>query len=96
MTVNIIEKHLPGFKSDAWLVERDGLHFIVSGVTAFDTGRWEVLVFPSDSSGKVLNWGDVCGGRGITHSEAINRLDEIPLETLRENYPTPTPSPDES
>lgn len=76
MKVEIIKKGVSGFR-DAWLVKRGDKYFIASGVVAFDTGQWEVLVFPADKDGKVTNWGEVAGGRGISHEDAIKELEEI-------------------
>ncbi len=53
----------------------DGRYFCVSGVDALLTG-WEVLVFPCDEKGEVMSWGEVVGGRGITHEEAILMLEK--------------------
>ena len=75
MKVDILNKGLSGFKSDAWHVKRDdGKYFIVSGVIAMFSG-WEVLVFPSNEKGEVISWGEVAGGRGITHENAIKQLE---------------------
>jgi len=76
MAVEIIKKHLEGFTGDAWLVKKGDEYYVVSGTSAMFTG-WEVLVFPSDENGKVTDWGDVCGGRGIDHQEAIPALREL-------------------
>jgi len=75
MTVDIIRKDLENFTGEAWLVKKDDKYYVVSGASVMFTG-WEVLVFPADENGKVSSWGDVCGGRGITHEEAIRQLDE--------------------
>ena len=72
-TIEVIKKGLDGFNGDAWLVKRGDEYFIVSGTTAMFTG-WEVLVFPADEKGAVTNWGEVAGGRGISHEDAIAEL----------------------
>ena len=73
--VEIIKKHIDGFTGDAWLVKKDNEYFVISGTSAMFSG-WEVLVFRSDKEGKVSDWGEVCGGRGISHEEAISQLEE--------------------
>ncbi len=35
---------------------------------------WEVLVFACDATGHVSDWGEVAGGKGVTHQEAIEQL----------------------
>lgn len=77
MKVKIIKKGLAGFTGDAWLVKRGDEYFVVSGTNAPFTG-WEVLVFPADKNGKVVDWGEVAGGRGISHEDAIRELEEEP------------------
>lgn len=74
MTINILDKNLFGFTGTAWLVEIDGYYFIVSGTIAF-TG-WECLVFPANKNGEVTSWGDVAGGRGFSHEDALADLVE--------------------
>ena len=74
--VEIIKKRLPNFNGDAWLVKKGKSYFVVSGTVAMFSG-WEVLVFKSDSKGNVKNWGDVCGGRGMSHEEAIKELEAL-------------------
>ena len=75
MTVEILQKGLPGFSGDAWHVRKDGKYYIVSGVHAMFTG-WEVLIFPSNEKGEVESWGEVGGGRGISHEEAIRQIED--------------------
>jgi hypothetical protein len=74
MKTKIIKKGLPGWISQAWLVEFNGKYFVVSGVSALFTG-WEVLVFESDKNGEVKNMQEIAGGRGITHEQAIEDLE---------------------
>jgi hypothetical protein len=50
-----------------------GDHFIASGTNAMFSG-WEVLVFPATPDGDVEEWLEVAGGRGISHMEAIEDL----------------------
>ena len=38
---------------------------------------WEVLVFSANVEGQVTDWIEVCGGRGISHDEAIEQLEEM-------------------
>lgn len=72
--VKIIKKGLEGFTGEAWLVKKGRKYFVVSGAHAMFTG-WEVLVFPANEKGEVTSWGEVAGGRGITHAEAIAQLE---------------------
>ena len=72
MKVDIIKKYLAGF-TNAWLVKKGKKYFVVSGVNAMYSG-WEVLIFPSTKQGKITDWGEVAGGRGMTHEEAIQEL----------------------
>lgn len=78
--VEILRRDLPDFSGDAWLVGvkkfPKGKYFVVSGTYAAFSG-WEVLVFPADSKGNVTDWGEVAGGREMTHEEAIADLEEI-------------------
>lgn len=88
--VEIIKKNIDGdFTGNAWLVKSSEQveimvnddekittqYFIVSGTIVMFTG-WEVLVFPSDKEGNILDWGQIAGGRGISHEEAIKELEE--------------------
>lgn len=65
------------FNGQAWLVKDPGTgqHFAVSGTVAPFTG-WEVLVFPCNSEGEPESWGEVAGGRGVSHEDAIRDLDD--------------------
>ena len=81
MTVERI-RELDGFTGEAHLVKKDDKFFVVSGTTAMFTG-WEVLVFPADAEGNVTNWGEVCGGRGISIQDAIDELDCLNLDELK-------------
>jgi hypothetical protein len=76
MKVEIIKKNMEGFSGDAWLVKKGTDFFIVSGTHTLFTG-WEVLVFKSDKNGKIKDWSDVTGGRGISHEKAIEMLEEM-------------------
>ena len=71
--VKIIKKKVKGF-GDAWLVKKGKNFYVVSGVDAMFSG-WEVLVFKSNKKGEVENWLDVAGGRGMTHEEAVEELE---------------------
>lgn len=73
MAVTIIRKGLEDWKTDAWLVRKGRRYYVVSGVVVPFTG-WEVLVFPANEDGQVTDWGEVAGGRGISHAEAIRQL----------------------
>lgn len=74
MKVKTLKKGLKDFIGDAWLVKKGKSYFVVSGVNVMGSG-WEVLVFHSSKTGKVTDWGEICGGRGITHDEAIRELE---------------------
>ena len=74
--VKTIRKNLPNFNGDAWLVKKGDDYFVVSGAQAMITG-WEVLVFPADKDGEVTDWGEIPGGRAITHEQAIAELAEV-------------------
>ena len=74
--VKIIQKRLLGFNGEAWLVKKGKKYFVVSGTSVISSG-WEVLVFPATKDGEVTDWMQVCGGRDITHEEAINKLEVI-------------------
>lgn len=76
MTVEIIKEHLGGFTGEAKLVKKGDKFYVVSGTNVMFSG-WEVLVFPSNENGKVIDWGEVCGGRGISFDEAIRELDQL-------------------
>ena len=73
--VEIITKTLPGFE-DAWFVKKEKDYFVVSGADALFTG-WEVLVFPAKETGEVIDLVEICGGRGITHEDAIEELEAM-------------------
>jgi hypothetical protein len=77
MAIEVLNRNLPGFTGNAWLVKdsKSDQHFVVSGTNAMLSG-WEVLVFPADSDGEVTSWGEVAGGRGISHDEAISDLED--------------------
>ncbi len=72
-------RELDGFKGEAALYEMsppyEGHQFVVvSAISiAFDTGRSETYIFPSDAKGKVTDWGELEGSRrGTTsHSEIL-------------------------
>ena len=74
MKVEVIRKDVAGFKGEAWLVKKgEEYYYVVSGVFA-TTGR-EALVFPANEKGEVTGWGDIAGGRGCTHEDAILELE---------------------
>lgn len=88
MNVEVIEKNLAGFTGTAYLVKAEKAvvvkdwndeetcqtqYFVVSGTYAMFSG-WEVLVFPADKDGNVLDWSEVAGNRGVTHDDAISEL----------------------
>lgn len=66
-------RELDGFMGDAVLVKKGGEFFVVSSVDAMFSG-FETLVFPADAEGKVTDWGEVAGGRGMNREEAIADL----------------------
>lgn len=57
------------------LVKQGERYFIVSSVVARFSG-YETLVFPSDATGEVSDWGEVAGGRGCSREQAIADLAE--------------------
>ena len=90
MQVNIRQKGLEGFRGDAWLVsfpkkitikdysdkvKLKTKYFVVSRTNTMFTG-WETLVFSADKNGKVIDWGEIAGGKGMTHEDAIRDLEE--------------------
>ena len=72
----MIVKELKGFKGQACLIEHAGKHYVVSSVDAMFTGP-ETLVFEADANGKVTDWGDIAGGRGMSRAEAIADLERM-------------------
>ena len=81
MTVEIVSRDVnkdfdSGFNGEAWLVKKGDEYFVVSGIVAWDWGGYEVLVFRSDEKANVSDWGEVAGGRNVTHEEAIEQLDK--------------------
>ena len=75
MTVEILDKNLPDFTGEAWHVKNGDKYYIVSDTTVMFSG-WEVLIFPSNEGAEVVSWGEVGGGRGISHMEAIRQIEE--------------------
>lgn len=68
-----IMRELSGFNGRACLVELAGKFYVVSSANAAFTGP-ETLVFPATADGKVSDWLEVAGGRGISREEAIEDL----------------------
>lgn len=73
------------FRGIAWLVdagkevEIDDIksrYFAISGADVMFYG-WEVLVFPCDENGVVTSWGEVAGGRGVSHEWALEDLKRV-------------------
>ena len=64
-----------GSGAEQVLVKKGGRFYVVSSVVAMFTG-FETLVFPADERGKVTDWGEVAGGRGMSREEAIADLAE--------------------
>ena len=88
--MKILNRDLRGFTGTAWLVDLERevsitdwnkkeicrtRFFVVSGTVAMYTG-WEILVFPADGEGNILDWGEVAGGRGISYENAIEELEQ--------------------
>jgi hypothetical protein len=69
-----IVRELNGFTGQAVLVKRGADHFVVSSTVAMFSGP-ETLVFPADATGKVTDWGEVAGGRGMSREQAIAQLE---------------------
>ena len=70
MESQIIEKMLPGFLGEAWLIKLREKYYVVSGVSAMFSG-WEVLVFSADEHGEVTSWDR--GRRIVTGKPEIGR-----------------------
>lgn len=66
-------KEITGWKGNAALYQLSEAlsgheYVIVSGlVSAFDHGGPETLVFPATAEGKVINYGELAGGRGYNN-----------------------------
>lgn len=56
------------------VVQRGDEFFVVSTVTAFDTGKLETLAFRATEDGKVTDWHEVAGGIGKHRDEVIAEL----------------------
>ena len=56
------------------LVKAGDKFFMVSSAHVVFSG-FETLVFKCDESGKVLDWIEVAGGRGMSQAEAIEDLE---------------------
>lgn len=78
-----------GPKGPQWLLKAGDDYYVASGVTAAFTG-WEVLVFPADENGEITNWGEVAGGRGITHEQAVEML-QVELDDAAASLRTDRP-----
>lgn len=78
-----IIKELDGFTGQACLVRKDDAYFVVSSTVAHYSGP-ETLIFPADANGKVTNWGDVGGGRGVSRAEAIAELEALDVNPAAE------------
>jgi hypothetical protein len=76
MDVTIVEDFgkVKGSGARQCLVQRGDEFFVVSTVTAFDTGRLETLAFRADAKGKITNWTEVAGGIGKHREEVIAQL----------------------
>ena len=58
------------------LVKKGEEFFVVSSVVAMFSG-FETLVFPADSAGKITDWMEVAGGRGVSRETAIEDLEHV-------------------
>lgn len=75
MKVEIV-RELDGWRGEACLVRSENeRYFVVSSVVAVFSG-FETLVFPSDENGKVDDYLEVAGGRGVSREEAILDLQD--------------------
>lgn len=55
---------------------RDQQHYVVSSIANGPEGAGpETLVFKGTSSGRITDWRDLAGGRGMAHMDAIKELD---------------------
>lgn len=74
ITVEVINQNLKGFRGTAWLLRAsNGDFYVASGMHVVYSG-WEVLVFPATPTGSIKDWGEVAGGRGISHPDAVADL----------------------
>ena len=57
----------------------DGRWFVASEAVVMGTGQ-EILVFPADEHGEIIDYGEVAGGRNVSHTWAKDDLADY-LET---------------
>ena len=76
-------RELSGFRGNACLVMREGQYFVVSTANVPFSGP-ETLVFRANYDGRVTNWSEVAGGRGMSRDEAIADLSE--RDAIREGF----------
>lgn len=74
-------RELNDYRGSACLVEHNGAFYVVSSANAMFTGP-ETLVFPADAAGRVTDWGEVAGGRGMSRDDAIYDLEQQTPERL--------------
>lgn len=79
MTGVRIIRELPLSKTGAQqvLVRQGSDYYVVSSMVMPITGA-ETLVFRSNSGGKITEWNEVAGGRGMSREEAIADLADRP------------------
>ena len=74
--VEIIDDHFTRYlKGVGWFFKYRGSYFMASGVDPFGFG-WEVLVFPCNRDGRIIEFEDLAGGRGYSYEEAIQEFVE--------------------
>lgn len=69
--VTVINTCLNDFRGVAWLIELDGLHFVVSGVDAPHHGP-ETIIFLANEYGRVINWTSLVELSSVDHELAID------------------------
>lgn len=73
--VTFIRELTEDWQGAACLVQRGKEYFVVSSVTAFDTGRFETLAFLATAEGVVTSFNEVAGGRGKSREDTMTELE---------------------
>lgn len=74
--VEIIKEQTSPVGAKRVVVKKGDKYFVVSSVNAPFSG-FETLVFPANADGKVTDWGEVAGGRGMSREQAIAELEAL-------------------
>lgn len=83
-TAHLFKVNPPIAFSDSWDEETLTTEYIVASslTAAFDTGRPETFLFPTNEEGVILDWGELPGSqRGTTNIDAV--LTEAGYEVIR-------------